>query len=50
MDVTYLHLYDFLNDCDLFKIKGVSNDAISLKLIPFSLSVRVRDWLHFMCA
>jgi len=33
-DDLYLHLDDFLNICDLFKIKGVFNDAIRLGPFP----------------
>ena len=40
------HLEDFLEICDIFKVNGVSNDAIRLRLFPFSLRDRAKAWLH----
>jgi len=41
-----LHLSVFLKVCDTFKLNGVSNNAIRLRLFPFSLRDKARDWLH----
>ncbi|CAM8972960.1 unnamed protein product [Rhodiola kirilowii] len=40
------HLTTFLEVCDTFKINGVSDDAKLLRLFPFSLLGRARDWLR----
>ncbi|CAM8999521.1 unnamed protein product [Rhodiola kirilowii] len=40
------HLTTFLEVCDTFKLNGVSEDAKLLRLFPFSLSGRARDWLR----
>ncbi|CAM8979398.1 unnamed protein product [Rhodiola kirilowii] len=40
------HLTTFLKVCDTFKINGVSEDAKLLRLFPFSLTGRARDWLR----
>ncbi|CAM8901682.1 unnamed protein product [Rhodiola kirilowii] len=40
------HLTTFLEVCDTFKTNGVSEDAKLLRLFPFSLSGRARDWLR----
>jgi len=36
----------FLAKCDTIKLKGVSTDAIRLRLFPFSLRDRASDWLQ----
>ena len=40
------HLTNFLEICDTFKINGASNDAIRLRLFPFSLRARAKQWLN----
>ena len=40
------HLIQFLELCDTFKHNGASEDAIRLRLFPFSLRDRVRAWLN----
>ncbi|KAK8945257.1 hypothetical protein KSP39_PZI007733 [Platanthera zijinensis] len=40
-----LHLLNFLEICDTFKINGVTDDAIRLRLFPFSLRTKAKQWL-----
>ena len=42
----YDHLMQFLHLCDTFKWNGVSEDAIRLRLFPFSLKDKARSWLN----
>ena len=44
------HIHIFLEICDLFKQNGVSDDAIKLRLFPFSLRDKARVWLNSMPA
>ncbi|KAA3473540.1 oligopeptide transporter 4-like [Gossypium australe] len=39
------HLKQFLQLCDTFKYNGVTNDAIRLRLFPFSLMDNAFSWL-----
>ena len=45
-----MHINIFLEICDLFKQNGVSDDAIKLRLFPFSLRNKARVWLNSMPA
>ncbi|KAK8935601.1 hypothetical protein KSP39_PZI013849 [Platanthera zijinensis] len=40
------HLRTFIEICDTFKINGASEEAIKLRLFPFSLEGKARDWLN----
>ncbi|XP_073152285.1 uncharacterized protein [Henckelia pumila] len=39
------HIANFLEICDTFKHQGVLDDAIRLRLFPFSLRDRAKSWL-----
>ncbi|KAK8640571.1 hypothetical protein V6N13_008323 [Hibiscus sabdariffa] len=43
---TKQHLKSFLEICYLFKIHGVSNDVLKLKLFPYSPRDKAKDWLN----
>ncbi|KAK8636291.1 hypothetical protein V6N13_004995 [Hibiscus sabdariffa] len=40
------HLKSFLEICNSFKIHGVSNDILKLKLFPYSLRDKAKEWLN----
>ncbi|KAL4280479.1 hypothetical protein GQ457_03G013630 [Hibiscus cannabinus] len=40
------HLKSFLEICISFKIHGVSNDVLKLKLFPYSLRDKAKVWLN----
>ncbi|XP_030478162.1 uncharacterized protein LOC115695219 [Cannabis sativa] len=42
----HLHIHPFLEVSDSFKLQGVSEEALRLKLFPFSLRDRARAWLN----
>ena len=41
----YAHILTFLNVCATFKINGVMDDAIRLRLFPFSVRDKAQLWL-----
>ena len=41
----YAHILTFLNVCATFKINGMTDDAIRLRLFPFSVRDKVQLWL-----
>ncbi|KAK8666053.1 hypothetical protein V6N13_006205 [Hibiscus sabdariffa] len=43
---TRQHLKSFLEICNSFKIHGVSNDVLKLKLFPYSLRDKAKAWLN----
>ncbi|KAL5549438.1 hypothetical protein UlMin_004669 [Ulmus minor] len=40
------HIAYFLEVCDLYKINGVFEDAVRLRVFPFSLRDRAKEWLN----
>jgi hypothetical protein len=42
----HAHIANFLKICDTFRIKRVSNDAIWLRMFPFSLRDSAKAWLN----
>ena len=40
-----MHLHDFCEICDMQKFKNVENDIVKLKLFPFSLGDKAKEWL-----
>ncbi|KAK9002718.1 hypothetical protein V6N11_060301 [Hibiscus sabdariffa] len=40
------HLKSFLEICNSFKIHGVSNDVLKMKLFPYSLRDKAKNWLN----
>ncbi|KAL0420840.1 UNVERIFIED_CONTAM: hypothetical protein Slati_3106900 [Sesamum latifolium] len=44
------HLMNFLEICDTFRFNGVSNDAVRLRIFPFSLCDTAKDWLQSLLA
>ncbi|KAL0445021.1 UNVERIFIED_CONTAM: hypothetical protein Slati_2224800 [Sesamum latifolium] len=44
------HLLNFLEICDTFRFNGVSNDAVRLRIFPFSLCDTAKDWLQSLPA
>jgi hypothetical protein len=44
-DAAAAHLNNFVELCEMQKYKDVDGDIIKLKLFPFSLRGRAKDWL-----
>jgi hypothetical protein len=40
-----MHLHYFCEICDMQKFKNVENNIVKLKLFPFSLRGKAKDWL-----
>jgi hypothetical protein len=40
------HLQHFLEICNTFTIKGVTRDAMLLRLFPFSLMEKAKQWFY----
>ena len=40
-----MHLHTFTELCDMTRIKDVDPDAVKLRLFPFSLRGKVKEWL-----
>ncbi|KAL8098873.1 hypothetical protein AgCh_031552 [Apium graveolens] len=45
-----MHIRDFIEICDTFKFNNVSEDAVKLRLFPFSLRDKSKSWLHSLTA
>ena len=41
----YAHILTFLNVCATFKINGITDDAIRIKLFPFLIRDKAQLWL-----
>ena len=45
-DDAYLFIMEFEDVCAIFKIKQLSEDAIKLRFIPFSLKDDAKKWMY----
>ncbi|CAN6483184.1 unnamed protein product [Victoria cruziana] len=41
----HCHLDEFLNVCATVRISHIEDDALRLRLFPFSLTEKAKDWL-----
>ncbi|XP_017249852.1 uncharacterized protein LOC108220559 [Daucus carota subsp. sativus] len=41
-----MHIRNFIEICDTFKFNGVPDEAVKLRLFPFSLRDKAKGWLH----
>jgi hypothetical protein len=41
-----MHLHDFVEICDMQNFKNVESDILKLKLFPFSLNRKGKEWLY----
>ena len=41
-----MHISNFFEVCDMVKYNGVSDDAICLRLFPFSFKDKAKHWLN----
>ena len=46
----YNHLGEFLEICTTFKLQNLTDDALKLRLFPFSLKNKAKYWLHSLGA
>ena len=46
MENASMHFHDFVEICDMQKFKNVESDILKLKLFPFSLRGKAKEWLH----
>ncbi|XP_050233223.1 uncharacterized protein LOC126681711 [Mercurialis annua] len=44
------HIADFLEICDTFKMNGFTDDAIWLRLFPFTLKNKAKAWLNSLAS
>ena len=44
-DAAALHLNNIVELCDIQKYNEVDGDIVKVKLFPFSLRVRAKEWL-----
>lgn len=45
MEDASMHLHDFMEICDMQKFKNVESSVLKLKLFPFSLRGKAKEWL-----
>ncbi|CAN6459003.1 unnamed protein product [Victoria cruziana] len=44
----YRHLDEFLDVCATVRISHIDDDALRLRLFPFSLKEKARNWLRYL--